>query len=644
MVAQVDEIEAKLQALAGTLDGGGESRPGQIEMAHAVADAVRTRRPLVVQAGTGTGKTWAYLVGALLGGPEHKVVVATATLALQDQLANKDLPAVASAGVRPGLTWAVLKGRSNYLCRQAASEAARESDSPTLVVEAGRKGIGAEVARLLEWGEKSDTGDRAELDFEPSPAAWGSVSVGSEECPGMQVCPRGSDCFAESAYERAREADVVVVNLALLGAHVASGGHVLAEHDVIVIDEAHDAEDIFASALGVTLRPGRIGAVARMLPGRDPLARHREAVERELVRLAGRRLMAGVTGEPALAEAVTDLAEALREQRGRLRTDESEPGVKAHRERASKALDSLATDLDTALNASDGMVTWVEGTAADETAGRGRGRGRAQPVLRVAPVQVGTTLAAVLWPAATPVLTSATIAARTADRLGLGDDTKTIDVGSPFDYRHQSLLYVPRLPDVRAGEHEAAAHDEMTFLLETAGGRTLALFTSWRAMKAAHSALAGRVAYRLLSQDELPKPALVEAFRSERTSCLFATMGFWQGLDVPGETCSLVMIDRLPFPRPDEPLNEARREKAGPRAFELIDLPQAATRLAQGAGRLIRSKTDRGVVAVLDPRLAETGYRKAILAALPPMPRTRQRADVQAFFADQPDPKDPVPK
>ena len=271
--------ETVLRALAATLGSAGEVRTGQIAMAEAVAEAVRQERPLVVQAGTGTGKTWAYLAGALLGTTEGKVVVATATKALQHQLAGKDIPAVAEAGLRPGLTWAVLKGRNNYLCRQAAAEAAREDDAPDLGLEeeVGRA-IGGEVARLLAWAQDSESGDRAELAFEPSPAAWASLSVGSDQCPGAQECPSGQQCFAEAAYERAREADVIVVNLHLLGAHVASGGYVLPDHEVLILDEAHDAPDIMTGALGATLTPGRMAAVARLASAAG-LARHNDSLD-----------------------------------------------------------------------------------------------------------------------------------------------------------------------------------------------------------------------------------------------------------------------------------------------------------------------------------------------------------------------------
>ena len=612
------DAEGALRTLAATLEGGGESRAGQIAMAEAVARAVRDEQPLVVRAGTGTGKTWAYLVGALLG-TKGRVVVATATKALQDQLAGKDLPAVATLGLRPGLSWAVLKGRSNYLCRQAASEAGREADTPALGLE-GDKGraTGRDVARLLAWADDTVTGDRAELAFEPSVAAWSSVSVGSDQCPGAKECPSGTECFAEAAYERARESDVIVVNLHLLGAHVASGGHVLPDHDVVILDEAHEAADVMAGALGVTLTPGRVAAVAR-LASAGGLARHRDGLDRALAPLLGTRMAEGATGDATVGEALTGLAEALRGERAALRGLQDDPALKARRDRATKALDALAADVETVLQTGDEVVTWVEQAGS-------------QPALRVAPIDVGVELAKVAWSAATPILTSATIPPGLGRQLGLGSGAVDLDVGSPFDYRRLALLYVPRLPDPRHPDHEARAHAELEFLITAAGGRTLALFTSWRAMRAAHGALVDRLSYRVLAQDDLPKPALIDIFRSNETSCLFATMGFWQGVDVPGTACSLVVIDRLPFPRPDDPVIQARRERAGASAFDTVDIPLVATRLAQGAGRLIRSNTDRGVVAVLDPRLAESSYRPVILAALPPMRRTRDRSDVTAFF------------
>jgi ATP-dependent DNA helicase DinG len=233
------------------------------------------------------------------------------------------------------------------------------------------------------------------------------------------------------------------------------------------------------------------------------------------------------------------------------------------------------------------------------------------------------------------VLTSATIPPGLGKRLGLAPDSfDQLDVGSPFDYPSTALLYCARhLPDPRAPGYEAASHDELAALIAAAGGRTMALFTSWRAMQAAAKALAGRIPYRLLTQSDLPKTALVDQFRADEESCLFATMGFWQGVDVPGSALSLVVLDRIPFPRPDDPLLQARRDRLGRDAFRLIDIPRAATLLAQGAGRLIRSSSDRGVVAVLDRRLSTARYGWDLVQALPPMRRTRERSDVEAFLA-----------
>jgi ATP-dependent DNA helicase DinG len=270
-------------------------------------------------------------------------------------------------------------------------------------------------------------------------------------------------------------------------------------------------------------------------------------------------------------------------------------------------------------------VAWVEGDQHNA-------------VLEVAPIDVGGVLDTLWWSrrdAPTAVLTSATIPAAIGQRLGLAADAfDQLDVGSPFDYAASALLYCARhLPDPRDPAFPAASHDELVALIEAAEGRTMALFTSWRAMQAAATAVAPRVPYRVLTQAELPKSALVEQFRTDEQSCLFATMGFWQGVDVPGSALSMVVLDRIPFPRPDDPLLQARRDRLGRDAFRLIDLPRAATLLAQGAGRLIRSGSDRGVVAVLDRRLSTARYGWDLVAALPPMKRTRERAEVAEFLA-----------
>jgi ATP-dependent DNA helicase DinG len=637
-VGTLDRVEVgeALERVVGALPGGGERRLGQREMADAVATALESDRHLVVQAGTGTGKSLAYLLPALLSG--KRVVVATATKALQDQLAGKDLPFLEQHLGAP-VHFAVLKGRSNYFCRQRAVEVlggragGAQPPEPQLGLDEldmaeDATVVGRQVVRLVEWGRTAETGDRADLDFEPTPRAWSSVSMSAMECPGAQHCPSGEDCFAEAARQRAEEADVVVVNSHLYGAHLASGRNVIPPHEVVIFDEAHELEDIASSSLGLELTAGRFRSVGHSV--RRLLGEH--AASQALLDLASRFEAAfdPARGERLLpgredVERFLDLAgQRVREAINALRSgDKDDPS----RARSLQAAGHLVGDIDFVREATSGQVVWVEGMAGT-------------PVIRIAPIDVGVALAEHLWAerdgeTVTAVLTSATIPGGLGARLGLeGGSFDELDVGSPFDFEDHALLYcAAHLPDPRSPEYEAAMHDELVALLEAAGGRTLALFTSWRAMHAAAADATDRVQYRVLSQDDLPKPALLRAFTDDETSCLFATMGFWQGVDVPGASLSQVIIDRLPFARPDEPLLQARRQRAGPKAFHLIDLPRAATMLAQGAGRLIRSHGDRGVVAVLDSRLAKAGYRWDLVNALPPMRRTRDREDVVAFFA-----------
>ena len=720
-----DEVTTTLGRVAAGLPGGGESRPGQVEMAIAVATAMAGGRNLVVQAGTGTGKSLAYLVPAALSG--EKIVVATATKALQDQLADKDLPLVAAA-TDNGLTFAVLKGRSNYVCRQRVSEIGGRGSQLTLApgsadppdaddtLTAGSEAdttdpstIADQVRSLVRWAEDTTVGDRAELSFEPHFRAWAMVSTTARECPGAFRCPSGRDCFAEHARARAAEADVIVVNTHLYGAHLASGGAVLPEHQIVVFDEAHEVEDVMTDSLGLEVGPGRFRALAiaaRPVVDSDDegagkaieaVADLADVFHRVLRPWSGRRipqrdLMDGVDpGVPDAAAArasVTDAdqdaeqdadepqgldlglaplpksmkrtvaapastakATAVRAtavgsdpaigtllalatgrvgrlvdqlRRAERAAGESEPPTdRSRRDRVLLAAGHLAADLARLAMLGDEEVAWVED-------------GSRQPSLRVSPIDVGPLLAEQLWRSVTGVLTSATVPIGLAERLGMPlAATDILDVGSPFDYRSNALLYVARsLPDRRKPEAEPAMHDELEVLINAAGGRTLALFTSWRAMRAAAEVLGERLDVPILSQSDLPKPALVEAFRADETACLFATLGFWQGVDVPGRTLSLVTIDRIPFPRPDDPVLEARRELAGPGAFGTVDLPRAGTLLAQGAGRLIRTGVDRGVVAVLDSRLAKASYRSALLARVPPMKRTLDRDEVVAFLAD----------
>ncbi len=630
-------VALALARVTAALPGGGEDRPGQVAMAEAVATAVERHRHVVVQAGTGTGKSLAYLVACIATG--QRTVVATATKALQDQLAGKDLPFLAEHLDQP-FEVAVLKGRSNYLCRQRLAEVFPGDDDvaqPSLDLDAGTiSGLGQELHLLRAWAAKSQTGDRAELDFEPRAQAWSQLSVSAVECPGAAKCPKGDVCFAERARDRAKEADVIVVNTALYGMHLASGGHLLPEHDVVVFDEAHELEDIAATSLGLELSAGRFEALARMaagvvakadLPATAAVAEVGDTVGDLLARMIGDLVVGGPQGlaDPSLAAGVALAEGRVQVLSAALRRAEVGQGseVAARKSRAQQAAGHLKEDLGTVAALPTSHVAWVE-----------KGANR-QPLLRVAAVEVGAILARQLWGEVSAVLTSATIPPGVVARLGLPPaDTDELDVGSPFDHRAQGILYVPtHLPDPRRPGADEAMAEELGWLIRAAGGRTLALFTSFRRMELAVAALEGTLPGPLLRQGDLPKPALVAAFAQDESASLFATMGFWQGIDVPGRTLSVVAIDRLPFPRPDEPLWRARRDRAGGRAFSLVDVPRAATLLAQGAGRLLRSSADRGVVAVLDPRLARAAYRRDLLVPMPPLKRSIERQEVADFLA-----------
>lgn len=602
---------------------GAEEREGQQRMAELVATAIERGRHLVVQAGTGTGKTLAYLVPAI--DADARIVVATATKALQDQLATKDLPFLAQHSGRD-FDWAVLKGRSNYVCLQRLREMSA-GDHGQLELESMALTTKAEIKRLAEWSGTSDTGDLAELDWTPSDAAWRAVSVGSDECPGADRCPLGDPCFAEQARRRAAAADVIVVNTHLYGLNVASGGAILPDHDVVVFDEAHVLEDIMSDTVGVEIAPGRFtalsGIVRRIID--DPaligsIAEIAESLRDALGPHAGSRLTT------PLPDSVQDVLTDARLRLGRVNEvlvaiDTQNEDAKQRRLRAQTMTGRTIEQLDIAIEGRDGHVAFVSGS-------------RDTPRLEVAPLDVGPTMSDGVWSKRTAILTSATIPSSLAARVGIGADTVDVaDVGSPFDYEHHSLLYCAmHLPNPNSDGFRAAVHDELEALITAAGGRTLALFTSWRSMDEAANALRARVAFPILTQRDLPKPALIRAFAEDDETCLFATAGLFQGVDVPGRTLSLVVIDRIPFPRPDDPLLSARREQLGPTAFAEIDVPRASMMLAQACGRLIRSATDRGVVAVMDPRLGTARYRWDIIRALPPMKRTKVRADVEAFL------------
>ncbi len=700
-VAQ-DAIGRALHIATSALPGGGEVRDGQLAMARAVGNAVTSGRHLVVQAGTGTGKSLGYLVPALLSG--SKVVVSTATKALQDQLAAKDLPflqkhlkGVLNPGMSEPFAFAVLKGRSNYFCVQKAMEMRLASGKDQLSL-LGDDDIGKridpdrvlkEVIKLAEWSTRTELGDRSELDFEPLAQSWSAVSVSAGECPGAAKCPSGESCFAEKARKKAAEADVVVVNTHLYGQHVRTGGHVLPEHDLVIFDEAHEVEDIMADSFGVEISAGRFsflaGRARQVIADLDVNVDLVDAgirIEAALTPFEGQRLVNGPGAHDSIRAALVTALDRVNRTLTLLRSvpDDAAGGIGPRKVRAVQGATSLAEEITAAmemgavrtsvigissgvgglgvsaksfdpdadpfettaqaLDEADGfekinVLTSGERVAWVEAANKFRG-----PVLRIAPIEVAGALAATIWSQITAVFASATIPSNLGPRLGLKtDNTDTLDVGSPFDYANQGILYCAvHLPDPRGASFEPAMHEELARLMIAAGGRTLALFTSWKGMRNAAEAMAARkpaLPFRVMTQSDLPKPALTKTFAEDETSCLFATMGFWQGIDVPGRALSLVTIDKLPFARPDEPLLVARREKAGDNAFKTIDLPRAAMLLAQGAGRLIRTSSDRGVVAIMDPRLnTAKSYRYELLAALPPLKRTRDRSEVETFLAN----------
>lgn len=613
-----------------------EARPGQRQMATAVEEAIAEGRHLVVQAGTGTGKTIAYLVPAMLAG--KRTVVATATKALQDQLAKKDLPFLVEAlsdYLGHEVSWAVLKGRRNYVCRQRIAEVSgqaggknKRDDSPTLLdLEDFSTTTRREIDRIVAWAGHTPTGDFADLDFNPSERATLAVSVGSEECPGANRCPFGGSCFAEMARARATEAEIIVVNTHLYGNHIASDGALLPEHDIVIVDEAHGLEDIMSDTVGISIGEGSFtyfaGAVRRILD--DPKL-NQEITD---VGLMLNEVLAPNLGNRLSAPLPAVVAEVLAAGRrvvgatldGLRRIETKDDDSNQRKLRAQMLATRLADTLDAALGIDSTFVPFVTGRAD-------------RPKLDIAPLDVAPILREGVWSKHPSILTSATIPANMPTRIGLpADNTSMLDVESPFDYPENAILYCSTsLPEPNSPQFSSRMHDELFHLISAAGGRTLALFTSYKAMDAAVTEMRKRLTVTVFAQNEYQRGQLVRMFSEDETSCLFATASFFQGIDIPGRTLSLVTLDRIPFPRPDDPLLSARREALGDRAFRDIDLPRAATLLAQATGRLIRNASDRGVVAVFDPRLGTKGYRREILAAMPPMRRSTTRSEVEEFL------------
>ncbi|MFI6322383.1 ATP-dependent DNA helicase [Nonomuraea sp. NPDC050556] len=637
---------------------GGSERPGQMTMVKAVQQAIDDEEHLAVQAGTGTGKSLAYLVPSVRHAMESDkpVVVSTATIALQRQLVDRDLPRLAEALTKElphEPTFAILKGRRNYLCRYKATAGWPEDDEQDQLFDPREvSATGRMVQRIQEWAEETETGDRDELVPGVNEQAWRQYSVSAQECLGAQRCPSGAECFAELARARAGEVDVVVTNHALLAIDAMGDLAVLPEHEVVVVDEAHELVDRVTSVVtselsevSVSLAVRRVGRLIEQ-PIADQLLEAGEDLKALLAAAPPGRLdeLPPVLGQTLAL--IRDTSWRCVTALGPRNADRDDPDKAGQRKAAFTALDEVH---DTAVRMLEAYghasevdraeVVWLDG-ATD----------RRPPILRVAPLSVSGMLRDRLFGERTVVLTSATLALggsfdALAAQWGLGQapsssddaadkrrkrDWTGIDVGSPFDHPRAGILYVAKhLPQPGRDGLPQQYLDEITELIEAAGGRTLGLFSSMRAAKAATEALRDRLDVPLLCQGDDSTMLLVKQFAEDEKTCLFGTLSLWQGVDVPGPSLRLVIIDRVPFPRPDDPLTSARQRHVAARGgngFMAVAANHAALLLAQGTGRLLRSQHDRGVIAVLDPRLATARYSGFLLNSLPPFWRTTDPA------------------
>ncbi len=637
--------ERALEALDGAVGRlGGGPRRGQREMTRRVARAIASGTHLLAQAGTGTGKSLAYLVPAMIHAVDdgERAVVSTATLALQRQILTRDAPLAADAvealtGRRPVV--ALLKGWQNYLCRHRVAGGYPDDDDALFaasdaVPRAGAASLGEQVVRLREWAGRTATGDRDDLVPGVSDRAWAQASVSRAECLGP-ACPFHDDCFPAAAREAAARADVVVTNHAMLGVVVAGNPGVLPEHDLLVVDEAHALADRVRSQGAASLSASavaRVAATARKHASAvvSDLEAAGQGLQAALAALPDGRLSAGPP--PALAEALAALDGAARGVLTGVRQAAGAQGGGVDAGGAALARTAVSDLVDVVERmTSDSVaqhrdVAWVE---------RPR-MGAEPPRLTLAPIDVAGPVADALFDERVAVLTSATLALGggfepMARDLGLTlaeAPWEGVDVGTPFDYARQGILYTPvHLPRPGRGISEAAL-DEVLALTEASRGGMLGLFSSRRAAEEAAGVLRGATDLTVYAQGEDQLPALVEAFAADEDACLVGTLSLWQGVDVPGRTCRLVIIDRIPFPRPDDPVAQARSEAvatAGGNGFMSVAATHAALLLAQGAGRLIRRAEDRGVVAVLDPRLRTARYGSFLARSMPPLWPTRNR-------------------
>lgn len=634
---------------------GGSPREGQIEMAEAVANALTDRHHLMVQAGTGTGKSLAYLIPGIVHG--RKVLVATATLALQRQLVDRDLPAVVPALEKllgREITYAIYKGVGNYVCLQKMNSEDVDPDAE-LVMEISS--LEKDAKRLIAWaktpGVSGDRDDAPEVDRR----VWAANSVSGRECVGADVCAFGSHCFAANAKGKAQSADVVVTNHTLLAIEIMDLHPILPERDCIILDEAHEFMDRATQAVTDELTSARVLRAAAMarkfMPGKLADAFHKAANDfHESMVDYGESVRNESGSQGRLEQIPQSLESPIRKVREAaqaivqsLTADDEiiDTDAMAERARVKGAVNEVSTTAATLLKLGDGLVLWYEPTFS---------------TLHLAPLSVSDVLRENMLKQTPVIATSATLTVGNsfnslAKSIGfiVGEDlnaelsegeldpgnVQMLDVGSPFDFANQGVLYMPKhLPEPGRDGPSIEVLTELGELIDAAGGRTLALFSSWRGVEAADAHLRKVLAelpIKIITQKRGDAVGpLVARFAKDETSVLLGTMSLWQGVDVPGNSCILVAIDRIPFPRPDEPVMSARASQAdaaGGSGFMQVSLPRAALLLAQGTGRLIRSVDDRGVVAILDSRIVTKRYGSVLLNSMPPLWRTSDVAVVR---------------